>query len=163
MKQHPGGYFIFTVRDKDGNIKSRIRQKNTVTAFAKRLMLTNALTGIWFIGLIRSFEEDDPNLRVPPFDPVVLNSLDWQEYESYTGQRKAWTPVISVDPDPPEATGNEVQFVGFNEAMTFGMAGAFLARTATKGSDYDTVFAFSTGGSIVTLDDILDVNYEIII
>lgn len=159
MRHHPGGYFIFTVRDKAGNIKSRKRVKNAITDYAKDLMLACALTGTWFIGLIRSFEEDDPNLRVPPFDPVVLNALGWQEYTAYTGSRKAWIPVIETN--PVKATGNQVQFVGFNEAMTFGMAGAFLARTSAKEGGFDTIFAFSIGGSIVTLDDILDVTYEI--
>ncbi len=159
---HRGGYFTFTVRDKrTGVVKSIESFKNGITEYAKELMLTNALTGTWYVGLIRSFDVNDPNLRVPPFPAIVLNTLGWQEYDAYTGGRKPWTPTIETS--PVKATSAPVQFVGFNEAMTFGMAGAFLARTSAKGNGFDTIFAWSTGGSIITLDDVVDVDYEITI
>jgi len=156
-----GGWFTFRVRDKHTRkLKSEQRIHNTITDYAKDLMLSCALTGTWYVGLIRTFDEDDENISVPPFDPIVLNELDWQEYTRYTGQRKPWNPVIEAD--PVRATSDPVEFVGFNEAMC-PMAGAFLARTASKGSGYDTVFSFAGGGPIVTLDDIVEIEYDITI
>lgn len=151
-----GGTFHITVKDKQGRVKDSYPIKNDVTDYGKELMLTNALTGTWYIGLIRTFNDPDPALQIPPFPAVVLNALGWMEYTAYTGDRKAWTPVIVGG----NATGNTVQFSGFNEAMC-PMRGIFLAKTASKGGGYDTIFSQASGGNVVTLDDIVEATYEI--
>lgn len=152
----PKGKFKIEILDKDGKVKFMEEFPNDITTQGKNSILDvqfHAATQIttWYIGLV-----DNSGWTAFAAADTLASHAGWNEFTTYTGNRKEWTEGAPSSGSITNATSVDFAITGSGT-----LKGVFIASvaTGTSGTLWSTA-AFSSTVPVIN-GDTLKITYTI--
>lgn len=156
-----GGEYYIECRDKDGNLKWDLREKNLVVNVGaadmnNKYFAGTTYTAAWYLGLITG-----PGVTTSASDTMA--SHGWTEYTGYSNATRPACTFGSSTTASPAVISNSASTATFNMNASGTVGGAFLTTNNTKSGTTGTLFsekAFSAPGDRTVINgDTITVTY----